>query len=86
MDSVSGVEPETYNQAVGSPDSSRWKEAINNEATKHVFRFLRGTLHLGIQYRSDGGRILGLQSYSDVDWGEDCDTPKVLYEDTRRLL
>ncbi len=60
--------------------------AIDDEATKHVFRFPRGTLHIGIQYGSDGGRILGLQSYSDVDWGGDGDTPKVLYEDTRRLL
>jgi hypothetical protein len=35
-------------------------------ATKHILRYLRGTITYGLRYTSSGG--LFLHGYADVDW------------------
>ena len=39
-------------------------------AVKRVFRYLKGTIDLKLQYQSDGENLLG---YSDADWANDVD-------------
>ena len=39
-------------------------------AVKRIFRYLKGTINLKLQYRSTGEKILG---YSDADWANDSD-------------
>ena len=39
-------------------------------AVKRIFRYLKGTIDLKLQYRSDGENLLG---YSDADWANDVD-------------
>ena len=39
-------------------------------AVKRIFRYLKGTIELKLQYRHDGENLLG---YSDADWANDMD-------------
>ena len=39
-------------------------------AVKRIFRYLKGTIDLKLQYRSTGEKMLG---YSDADWANDSD-------------
>ena len=39
-------------------------------AVKRIFRYLKGTIELKLQYRPDGENLLG---YSDADWANDMD-------------
>ena len=39
-------------------------------AVKRIFRYLKGTIDLKLQYRSDGENLLGS---SDADWANDVD-------------
>ena len=39
-------------------------------AVKRIFRYLKGTIELKLQYRPDGENLLG---YSDADWTNDMD-------------
>jgi hypothetical protein len=42
-------------------------------AMKHLFRYLKGTTHLGITFSRDGGELTG---YSDSDYAADPNTRK----------
>ena len=42
---------------------------------KRIFRYLRGTTHLGLLY-SKGDETAALTGYSDADWGGDCNDYK----------
>ena len=44
-------------------------------AVKRIFRYLRGTTHLGLLY-SKGDEMAALIGYSDADWGGDCNDYK----------
>ena len=37
---------------------------------KRIFRYLKGTIDLSLQYKLSGGKLLG---YSDADWANDMD-------------
>ena len=39
-------------------------------AVKRIFRYLKGTIDIKLQYSSDGEHLLG---YSDADWANDAD-------------
>lgn len=40
-------------------------------AVKRIFRYLRGTVSLALQYKAKGGDLIG---YSDADWANDLDS------------
>jgi hypothetical protein len=44
-------------------------------AVKRIFRYLKGTTHLGLLY-SKGDETAALTGYSDADWGGDCNDYK----------
>ena len=44
-------------------------------AVKRIFRYLRGTNHLGLLY-SKCAETDALVGYSDADWGSDCNDSK----------
>ena len=40
---------------------------------KHVLRYLKGTLNIGLTFRKQKSEILGLQGFCDSDWGASSD-------------
>ena len=40
---------------------------------KHVLRYLKGTLNIGLTFRKQKSEILGLQGFCDSDWGAPSD-------------
>ena len=51
------------------------KPTKHRMALKRIFRYLRGTTHLGLLY-SEGDETAALIGYSDADWGGDCNDYK----------
>ena len=39
-------------------------------AVKRIFRYIKGTVHLSLQYQAKGGKLVG---YSDSDWANNLD-------------
>ena len=56
----------TLSQFASNPNEEHWK------ALKHVFRYLKGTMSLGITYGGDGSLV----GYTDSDWAGDAATRK----------
>lgn len=52
------------------PDDSHWT------AIKHILRYVKGTLNLGLRYTRTEAPQHGLIAYSDSDWGNDLDTSR----------
>jgi len=52
------------------PDDSHWT------AIKHILRYVKGTLNLGLRYTRTDAPQHGLIAYSDSDWGNDVDTSR----------
>ena len=51
-----------------NPTTQHWT------AVKRIFRYLKGTIHLGLLYERNG--LKKLIGYSDADWGGDCNDHK----------
>ncbi len=58
----------TLSQFAHNPNDTHWK------ALKRVFRYVRGTLDVVVEYKSS--EQLELLGYSDSDWGGDVETRK----------
>ena len=52
-----------------NPTTQHWT------AVKRIFRYLKGTIHLGLLYERNGLKKL-IIGYSDADWGGDCNDHK----------
>ena len=52
-----------------NPTTQHWT------AVKRIFRYLKGTIHLGLLYERNGLKKL-IIGYPDADWGGDCNDHK----------
>ena len=65
-----GTRPD-IGQAVGAVSKFNSKPTETHlTAVKRIFRYLKGTMDLGLRYKRAGGPVLG---YSDADWAGDHD-------------
>lgn len=53
-----------------NPDDLHWA------AVEHFLRYIKGTLDHGLQYNPEDSPVVGLEAYSDSDWGADVDTSR----------
>jgi len=64
-------EPMTVKEALGSPKSKEWKEAMDREyKAMNVLRYLKGTIDKCLTFEKDG-LDLNVVAFADADCGND---------------